>query len=216
MKFCFVMQPFDGGQFDMRYDEIIEPIVKECGFTPYRADRDSSADVLIDSIEQKISSSEFCIAEITTNNPNVWYELGYAYAKGKRVIPVCSDERGEKMFPFDVRHRSVLTYATKAPSDFDAYKRHLRQRIYALMPCHTECALSGLEKKLLSYVYNNLNTENEVVPKEKIKDSSKDDITYALKRLVNYKYLEYIYSVDDNSVQSSYYRVTEKGFSIIK
>lgn len=216
MKHCFVMQPFDGGQFDMRFNEIIEPVVTECGFIAYRVDRDLSADILIDSIERMISISEFCIAEITKNNPNVWYELGYAYAKGKQVILVCSDERGDKGFPFDIRHRNILVYAAKAPSDFETYKKNLKQRIQMLVPDRIKCELSDLEKIILNYVYNNLNTENEVIPKEKIRVSSKEDITYALKRLVNYKYLEYIYSVDDASVHSNYYRVTEKGLSVIK
>lgn len=112
MKHCFIMQPFDKGKFDKRYIEIIEPVVIECGYLPYRADRDESAEVLIDTIEKMITASEVCIAEITTDNPNVWYELGYAFAKNKKVIMLCSDERGNADFPFDVRHRNILTYAT--------------------------------------------------------------------------------------------------------
>lgn len=152
MKSCFVMQPFDNGKFDKRFKEIIEPVVFECGFTPYRVDKDDAADVLIESIEQTISESDFCIAEITTNNPNVWYELGFASAKGKKVIMICSDERGDEPYPFDVRHRNILRYSTKAPSDFDLLKERLKRRIDSSFKSVSEQTLSELEKQLLSFI----------------------------------------------------------------
>lgn len=210
MKHCFIMQPFDKGKFDKRYIEIIEPTVIECGYLPYRVDRDESAEVLIDTIEKMITSSEVCIAEITTDNPNVWYELGYAFAKNKKVIMLCSDERGNAGFPFDVRHRNILTYATKAPSDFEILKTRLKQRLMGMFSDTLGLHLSELEKLLLKYIYNSLGTPNEVVPKEKIRIHGVEDISAALKRLVNAGYLEYIYSVDGSSVQSNYYRITEK------
>lgn len=216
MKYCFIMQPFDNGKFDKRFSEIIEPIVVESGYFPYRVDRDDSADVLIDKIEEKIAISEVCIAEITTNNPNVWYELGYAVAKGKKVIMLCSDERVDEAFPFDVRHRNILTYGTKAPSDFDIFRKRLKQRLNSAIPNSFERPLSDLERLLLNHIYYNQNTSNEVVPKEKIRIHGKDDVSAALKRLVDSGFLEYIYSVDDSSVQSNYYRLTEKAISLIQ
>jgi hypothetical protein len=36
------MQPFDGGEFDKRFDEIYKPAIEEAGFEPYRVDRDPS------------------------------------------------------------------------------------------------------------------------------------------------------------------------------
>ena len=62
MKHCFIMQPFDKGKFDKRYIEIIEPTVIECGYLPYRVDRDESAEVLIDTIEKNdyVQRSMYC------------------------------------------------------------------------------------------------------------------------------------------------------------
>lgn len=117
MKTCFVIQPFDGDKFDKRYVDIFEPAIKEAGYKPYRVDKDNSVTIPIENIETKIRESEFCFAEISTDNPNVWYELGYAFACGKNIIMVCSEERVGK-FPFDIQHRFIITYKTGSPSDY--------------------------------------------------------------------------------------------------
>ena len=208
MKRCFVMQPFDGGKFDTRFKDTIEPVIKECGFEPYRVDMDYSADILICAIEDGIASSDLCIAEITTHNPNVWYELGYAVALGKKVIMICSDEK-EGAFPFDVRHRNILSYKTKSKTDFESFEDNLRKRILGINDESIDETITDLERFLINLINNNLNTPNEVVPKEKIK-VEEGDVPAALKKLVTNGYLEYIYSVNESEHQSNYYRITDK------
>ena len=36
MSRCFVIQPFDGGAFDKRFDDVFVPAIKDAGFEPYR------------------------------------------------------------------------------------------------------------------------------------------------------------------------------------
>lgn len=118
MKTCFVAQPFDRDKFDRRYTDIFEPAIKNAGLEPYRVDRDPNVRIPIEDIEGGIKASEIVFVDITLDNPNVWYELGYAFACQKDVVMVCcSDERTGK-FPFDIQHRYVITYRTSAPSDF--------------------------------------------------------------------------------------------------
>jgi len=78
MPTCFVIQPFDSaGKFDKRYKETFVPAIVAAGLEPYRVDQDARADVLITSIEDGIrsaASAAVCLADITTDNPNVWYE----------------------------------------------------------------------------------------------------------------------------------------------
>lgn len=118
MPRCFVIQPFDKGPFDKRYDDVFVPAIEKAALEPYRVDRDASASVLIENIERHIQDSEMCLADISLDNPNVWYEVGFAIASGKEVILVCSEEKATA-FPFDVRHRSILTYTTHSPRDFE-------------------------------------------------------------------------------------------------
>lgn len=130
MEKCFVIQPFDNGKFDKRYVDIFEPAIKKAEFEPYRIDKDLSVRIPIDDIEKGISESAICFAEITTDNPNVWYELGFAFACDKDVIMVCSDERVGK-FPFDIQHRHIITYKTSSTSDFNSLEDTITRKIKA-------------------------------------------------------------------------------------
>lgn len=137
MSRCFVMQPFDGGAFDKRYDDVFAPAIKDAGLEAYRVDRDPMVSIPIDDIESGIKNSELCLAEITTDNPNVWFELGYAIAVPKEVVLVCSDERKSK-FPFDVQHRNIIQYKTESPQDFEQLKRKITARIEATLKKQSE------------------------------------------------------------------------------
>jgi hypothetical protein len=131
MPRCFVIQPFDSGKFDKRYKETFAPAIIEASFEPYRVDEDRGADVLIASIEDGIRSAAVCLADITTDNPNVWFELGFALAVNRPVVMVCSTERTGK-YPFDIQHRVVTSYKTEAQSDFKRLSDEIVLRLRAV------------------------------------------------------------------------------------
>lgn len=133
MATCFVIQPFDSGKFDKRFADIYKPAIEAAGLEAYRVDKDPSVSVPIDSIEDGIKQASVCLADITADNPNVWYELGYAFALGRPIVMVCSDERTGKKYPFDIQHRSIIPYQADSPSDFDKLKESLTVRIRALV-----------------------------------------------------------------------------------
>jgi len=137
MRKCFVMQPFDGGVFDKRYESVFSPAISAAGVEPYRVDRDPSVSVPIQEIENGIRDAEICFADITTDNPNVWFELGFALAIPREVVLVCSDERKTR-YPFDVQHRSIIKYNTGAPQDFDQLKENITKRIQAVLKKNEE------------------------------------------------------------------------------
>ena len=131
MPTCFVIQPFDT-KFDKRYDDIYKRALKQAGLEAYRVDQDPSTERLIDRIEEQIRNATICLADITTNNPNVWYELGYAFAVGRLVILVCSTERRGKL-PFDIHHRAVIRYAPHSESDFSKLRDEISKRANAFL-----------------------------------------------------------------------------------
>ena len=133
MPTCFVIQPFDAGRFDKRFDDVYKRAVEAAGLEAYRVDRDPTVEVPIESIEDGIRTAAVCLADITTDNPNVWYELGFAFAAGRPVLMICSDERTERRYPFDIQHRTVLNYSTEAPRDFEDLKTNLTERLRALL-----------------------------------------------------------------------------------
>ncbi len=130
MRTCFVIQPFDDGPFDRRYEDVIAPAIADAGLKPYRVDRDLSASIPIEQIETEIRRSAVCLADISDNNPNVWFELGFAIAAGKGVALVCNNSR--ERFPFDVQHRQVIKYSTQSPSDFARLRQNIASRLRAL------------------------------------------------------------------------------------
>jgi len=132
MKKCFVIQPFDGGKFDKRYKDIFAPAIKDANLEPYRVDEDYSVQIPIQDIEKGIRDSLICLVDITLDNPNVWYELGYAFSLGKPVVLVCSDERTSK-FPFDIQHRSIIRYSSASLSDYNKLKNNITSRLKAYL-----------------------------------------------------------------------------------
>lgn len=132
MGSCFVIQPFDKGVYDKRYDDIFSPAIIEAGLQPYRVDRDPSVNIPIENIVSGIKNSEMCLAEITTDNPNVWFELGFAIALQKDVVLICSIDRKSR-FPFDVQHRNIIEYSNESKSDFDTLKEKIKDRIEAII-----------------------------------------------------------------------------------
>jgi hypothetical protein len=133
MPKCFVIQPFDSGKYDKLFEGVYSPAIVATGLEPYRVDRDSGVDVPIDAIENGIRTATICLADITTDNPNVWYELGFAFAANRPVVMVCSDERRDKRYPFDIQHRSIIPYQAESPQDFDTLKAAITKRIEAVL-----------------------------------------------------------------------------------
>ena len=131
MPTCFVIQPFDSGKFDKRFNDVYAPAIEAADLEPYRVDRDPGVEIPIESIEEGIRNAAVCLADITSDNPNVWYELGFAFASGRPVVMVCSSERTNGKYPFDIQHRTVIGYKTDSSSDFNELKNTLTTRIKA-------------------------------------------------------------------------------------
>ena len=129
---CFVMQPFDHARYDSLYEQVFDPAIREAKLKPYRVDNDPGASIPIETIEEEITRSVACFAEISEDNPNVWFELGYAIAREKPLCMVCSDTRTK--FPFDVQHRKIIKYPTQSlPKDYDGLKQAITSRLIAVV-----------------------------------------------------------------------------------
>jgi len=133
MGTCFVIQPFDRGAFDKRYEDLFVPAIEAADLEPYRVDRDPSVSIPIEDIESGIRRADVCLADITTDNPNVWFELGFAIASQKQVVLLCCTKERNSKFPFDVQHRTILEYSTESSRDFDTLKKKIEQRLKAIL-----------------------------------------------------------------------------------
>ena len=97
-KKAFVIMPFDK-QLDVLYQWEIAPFFEHGGrgpgseqfrCTPERADDARPVGFIIcEKICKKIQEADYIVADITYDNPNVFYELGLAAALRKKIIPIC-------------------------------------------------------------------------------------------------------------------------------
>ena len=109
---CFVMQPF-GGTLGGYYESIFKPAIEQAGMTSVRADAEIfGTGKIMDQIWRGIRSAKVLVAEMTTKNPNVFYELGLAHALEKPVVLVSSNQED---VPFDLRHIRVILYDQADP-----------------------------------------------------------------------------------------------------
>lgn len=109
---CFVVMSF-ATPIGSYFQTIYEPAIKKAGLRAVRADADIfGTGKIMDQIWAGINAAKVLVAELTTRNPNVFYELGLAHAKEKPVVLVSSNE-GD--VPFDLKHIRVIYYDMTDP-----------------------------------------------------------------------------------------------------
>ena len=100
--------PFDSELAGV-YEGFIRPAALAAGFDVVRADDLHTSQNILRDIVGSISNADLVIADLTNNNPNVFYELGIAHALNKPVILLAQDIAD---VPFDLRAYRVLHYDT--------------------------------------------------------------------------------------------------------
>ena len=106
---CFVLMPFGqkprpgGGtiDFDAVYRELIAPAVEEAGLMPLRADEEQAGGVIHKPMFERLVLCEYAVADLTSGNANVFYELGLRHAvRPWSTVMVFAEACGQ--LPFDV------------------------------------------------------------------------------------------------------------------
>ncbi len=126
---CFVLMPFKPDS-DELYSRTIKPTVERLGtLRCLRADEIYGPRPIIADIWRSIRKSKLVVAELTSRNPNVFYELGLAHAIQKPVILLSQDEND---VPFDLRHVRVIIYSNTEQGRKEL-QIGLRRTLHALM-----------------------------------------------------------------------------------
>ena len=108
---CFVMMPF-ADPFDLYYDTLYRPAIQGANLKPVRADDLFRPSVIVADLWGMIQDAKVLLAELTTKNANVFYELGLAHALGKPVVLV-SETMGDVQF--DLQQLRVILYNKDDP-----------------------------------------------------------------------------------------------------
>lgn len=100
-----IMMPF-AAEFDPVY-AVIQSAVKSIGLEPMRADNFWEHDHVIQDIVNLIARARVVICDLSSRNPNVFYEAGIAHTIGKEVILIAQSQDD---VPFDLRHLRYIKY----------------------------------------------------------------------------------------------------------
>jgi hypothetical protein len=103
---CFYLGPFSS-PFNEIYRDHIVPTLDQEGISVDRADEIFGTDSLIEDIWASIVGSTFVVADLTTKNANVLYEVGMAHTVGRPVVIITQDMND---VPVDLRHRRCIVY----------------------------------------------------------------------------------------------------------
>lgn len=114
---CFVLMPFgrkpdDGGaviDFDAVWTELIAPAIDSSGLEPLRADEEMVGGLIHKPMFERLILSEYAVADLTTANANVFYELGLRHAVREWTTLLIHAE-GRGRLPFDVAPLRAVPY----------------------------------------------------------------------------------------------------------
>ncbi len=129
-QICFIDMPFGKKidphtgleiDFDQIYQAGIEPAVTRAGLSCIRGDREKTGGIIHKAMFARLLMSEFVIADLTTANANVFYELGIRHtARPYTTIPIFATISSP---PFDVNMvRSIPYELSKGLLDEEAAK----------------------------------------------------------------------------------------------
>lgn len=103
--FAFVLMPF-ASTYDDVYDAI-KTTAEERGFRCNRVDEQHFQEHIVRRIYDQIKEADVIIADLTGDNPNVFYELGYARALDKKIVLLTQQDG----VPFDLSHYQRIVYS---------------------------------------------------------------------------------------------------------
>src|SRR6202171_5380319 len=114
---CFVLMPFgkkpvgSGSMvdFDAVYTDLIAPAIDEAGLDSLRADQELTGGIIQKPMFERLILCDFAVADLTSANANVFYELGVRHAVRPASTLLLFAE-GTGQLPFDVAQLRALTY----------------------------------------------------------------------------------------------------------
>ena len=133
-KMCFVIGPIGDEDSDIReranltFEYIIKPIVEEFGYSLTRADHINESGMITSQIIDQIVDSSLVIADLSDNNPNVFYELAIRHIVQKPYIHMIKSGQD---IPFDITGMRAIYFNVDLESAHKA-KEDLHNQIKSI------------------------------------------------------------------------------------
>jgi hypothetical protein len=140
LPLCFVLMPFGKKQdsagsvvdFDSVYEKLIAPAIADAELEPIRADNEVVGGLIHKPMFERLVLCQYAVADLTTANANVFYELGVRHAV-RPYSTVSIFAEGPRL-PFDVAPIRAMPYQlTKRgnPSNIEKNKAGLTKLLQA-------------------------------------------------------------------------------------
>ncbi len=132
---CFVIAPIGHAgtperlHSDEVFTRIIEPAARECDYEPKRADHWDSPGLIHYDMIESIAKSPLVIANLSGNNPNVYYELALRHTLEKPVIIIAPDYEN---LPFDVIGSRAILFNLASLQSVENCRKEIVDQIKAI------------------------------------------------------------------------------------
>ncbi len=165
---AFVIMPFDA-EFDSIYEELIMPALEDAGYDISRADNILDQQNILCDIVRGIANADLVIADLTSLNSNVLYELGLCH--GLRIPTILLTQSMEEV-PFDLRPYRIQIYSTR----FDE-ARNLKQALQQIADKHRkrEIAFGSPITDFLSPGHQVLMVKDTHIPTKQLTEGAEED-----------------------------------------
>jgi tetratricopeptide (TPR) repeat protein len=125
--------------FDQVYRQVIHPAVEAAGLEPIRADEELVGGIVHKPMFERLILCDYAVADLTTANANVFYELGVRHAV-RPYSTVLMFAQGGRL-PFDLALDRILPYVLDAagvPVDVEPTRKALVKRLEAAQAAQTD------------------------------------------------------------------------------
>jgi len=147
---CFILMPFgikkdENGNtidFDRIYNDFIKPSVEDAGLEPIRADEEQIGGIIHKPMYERLMLCEYAVADLSTANANVFYELGIRHAI--RPYSTISIFSSDTKLPFDINFLRSLPYDRELHDVVSLKKQLTEKLLHAKKEKHTDSPLFQL------------------------------------------------------------------------
>jgi hypothetical protein len=136
-KNCFVVGPIGAADSPVRVhadwllEEIISPVMQDYPeFVVHRADKLNQPGLIDTQVITHLLNDDLVIADITTLNPNAFYEIGIRHMAQKPIIHM--HKKGEKI-PFDISAYRSIEFSLERPNDLREARGLLKSAVDAVL-----------------------------------------------------------------------------------
>lgn len=131
---CFVISAFGKTQDEKRthtqvLKHLIQKVLKPRGYSVERADQIAEEGLITNQIIERLLDDDLVVADLTSLNPNVFYEMAVRHAARKPIIHIITVGVD---IPFDVSNMRAVQYSLTDPDRLEEAQHELGEKADAI------------------------------------------------------------------------------------